>query len=91
MDDTPQTNLVWYILFHNHTQGLQLNTLLKDAGLKPIIVPTPRKLSQSCGIALMIPTDQLVETKAVIEREQAEILGIAVLPRDLNPLRDRYC
>jgi hypothetical protein len=83
--------LVWYILFENHTQGLFLDNLLRDAGLHATIVPTPRALSKSCGIALALRPDEVDAARALIERENAAILEIACLERDINPRRDRFC
>jgi hypothetical protein len=43
-----------YILFPTHTHGLKLHKLMKYYGLKHTIVPTPRRLSKSCGISIMV-------------------------------------
>lgn len=83
--------LDWYVLFENHTQGLLLDGLLRAAGLHATIVPTPRALSQSCGVALAIRADEVGDVRALVEREGASILEIASMERDVNPRRDRFC
>ncbi|MDR1193056.1 MAG: DUF3343 domain-containing protein [Peptococcaceae bacterium] len=83
--------LAWYVLFNNHTQGLLLDGLLRAAGLRATIVPTPWALSKSCGIALALSADEVEAARALIQREGAEILAIASLEQDIDPLRDRYC
>ena len=86
-----EKNFVWYVLFDNHTQGLSLESLLRKAGLHPTIVPTPRALSKSCGVALLLRTDEVDAVRALIEQEGAPIQSIASVEQDINPYRDRFC
>ena len=86
-----EKELAWYVLFENHTQGLLLDGLLREAGLHGTIVPTPRVLSKSCGVALALITDEVDAVRALVEREGASILEIAGMERDVNPRRDRFC
>ena len=86
-----QTELAWYVLFENHTQGLLLDVLLREAGLHATIVPTPRALSKSCGVALALLANEVDDVRAVIEQKGATVLEIASLEQDINPRRDRYC
>ncbi|NLW78002.1 MAG: DUF3343 domain-containing protein [Ruminococcaceae bacterium] len=81
----------WYVLFENHTQGLLLDGLLRGAGLHSTIVPTPRALSKSCGVALALRADEVDAVRALVAREGAGILEIASMERDINPRRDRFC
>lgn len=83
--------LAWYILFNSHEQGLRLFSLLREAEFSATIVPTPRKLSKACGIALLINESEVEEIRALIARTDSDILKIASLARDINPNRDRYC
>ena len=83
--------MAWYVLFENHTQGLLLDKLLREAGLHSIIVPTPRALSKSCGVALALQTEEVEAVRALIRLEGADILEIASMERDINPRRDRFC
>ncbi|MDR1977920.1 MAG: DUF3343 domain-containing protein [Synergistaceae bacterium] len=82
---------IWYVLFPNHTQGLLLDRLLGDAGIRATIVPTPRALSKSCGMALRVGEESLPAVRLVAEGNKIEILDIASLPDDINPGRDKYC
>lgn len=86
-----QRELAWYVLFENHTQGLLLYGLLRKAGLHATIVPTPRTLSKSCGVALALRADEVEAVRALIDRERADILEIASMEQDIDPRRDRYC
>jgi hypothetical protein len=83
--------LDWYILFENHTQCLLLDGLLREAGLHAVIVPAPRALSKSCGVALALQAGDEDAVRALIKREKADILEIACMERDVDPRRDRYC
>jgi hypothetical protein len=81
----------WYVLFSNHTWGLLLNKALGEAGIRAMIVPTPRALSKSCGMALRVAAEALEGIRAVAAEKKIEILDIASLPDDIDPGRDKYC
>lgn len=81
----------FYVLFHNHDNGMRLHKELKKAGLKSVIAPTPRAASTCCGISLLVQEDQLDEVRRCIEEHEIEILKIAEIVKDVNPRRDRYC
>ena len=38
-----------YVLFPNHDNGMRLYGILKEAGIKTTIAPTPRVASKCCG------------------------------------------
>jgi hypothetical protein len=81
----------WYVLFSNHTWGLLLNKALREAGIRTTIVPTPRALDTSCGMALRVDAEALEEVRAIITGKKIAILNIASLPDDIDPGRDKYC
>ncbi len=91
MEKATQREQDWYVLFENHTQGLLLDGLLREEGLHGTIVPTPRALSKSCGVALAIKAGEVEAVRALAAREGAGFLEIASLEWDINPRRDRYC
>ena len=43
-----------YVLFPNHDNGMRLYGILKEAGIKTTIAPTPRVASKCCGISLLV-------------------------------------
>lgn len=86
-----EKDLAWYALFSNHTQGLLLEAEMREAGLHPTIVPTPRALNKSCGIALSLRTEEVEAVRALIEDKGLQILEIASMEHDINPKRDRFC
>jgi hypothetical protein len=88
---TADTEKVWYVLFSNHTWGLLLDKALREAGIRATIVPTPRALSKSCGMALRTDGGALDAVRAVIAEKKIDILDIASLPDDIDPRRDKYC
>ena len=73
-----------YVLFPNHDNGMRLYGILKEAGIKTTIAPTPRAASKCCGISLLVREEDL-------DTIQIEILKIAAIERDINPKRDKYC
>lgn len=66
----------YFILFPNQTNGIKLNYILTSENFSVSIVPTPRELSSSCGISLLIRKEDIEEIKGIIKRESIKILGI---------------
>ena len=79
-----------YVLFPNHDNGMRLYGILKEAGIKATIAPTPRVASKCCGISLLVREEDLDAIRKFIENH-IEILKIAAIERDINPRRDKYC
>lgn len=66
-----------YILFPSHAHGLSLEKRLKEHQIGYTIVPTPRQLSTSCGISIMIdPSCKESVEKILKENKNIETLGI---------------
>ena len=80
-----------YVLFPNHDNGMRLYGILKEAGIKATIAPTPRVASKCCGISLLVREEDLEAIRKFIDETHMEILKIAAIERDINPRRDRYC
>lgn len=68
-----------YILFPNYSQGLKLESLLKDNNIKYVISPTPRKLSTCCGISIMYKKEDEDRIKKIIENNSIEVSGLYTL------------
>ena len=86
-----EQDMVWYVLFPNHNEGITLDKLLKKAGISATIVPTPRRLSACCGISLMVQGEDVEIIRQIVADNGVAVLDIAELESDINPNRDRYC
>ncbi len=73
-----------YVLFPNHTEGLRLNSILRDRGINHAISPTPRVLSRSCGISLIVNEDDLELIKEIIAEHRITIENVAKAPVNKN-------
>ena len=84
-------NIQHYVLFPNHDNGMRLYKELKALGVRATIAPTPRVASKCCGISLLVEEKDIETIQACIEEHGIEILKIAAVERDINPMRDKYC
>lgn len=80
-----------YVLFRSHTDGLALYGALRDAGVGARISPTPRAARAECGMSLLVSCDDEERIRAAARMRGAHIEGVARLPRQIKPDRDRYC
>ena len=81
----------YYVLFHNHTEGMKLYQYARGQGIPVRISPAPRAASVCCGMSLLVDTADIDAVRRCIPESGAEIDRIVLLPRQINPARDRYC
>lgn len=80
-----------YVLFPNHDNAMRLYKELKNLGVRATIAPTPRAVSKCCGVSLLVEEKDLEQIQKCAAEHRVEILKIAAIERDINPMRDRYC
>jgi len=80
----------YYVLFPNHYNGIKLNDILQKSGIKTTIAPTPRELSNCCGISLVINEEDITEVEQIIAHEQIEIIRIVSVNKRNDLTRDRF-
>lgn len=71
-----------YILFNSQSSGMKLNKVLKSAGIRAVVVPTPRELSASCGVALLVAEEDLARIEELVIINKIEIKGFFTVKRD---------
>ena len=88
-----ETELTYYILFANYTQGLALHELLQAQKLPARIAPTPRSIQGelSCGMSLLVKQEYIAEVRTFLEKSGAEYHSIVELPNQLQPRRNKFC
>ena len=87
------TEINYYILFDNYTQGLTLYDLLRNEGLNVRIAPTPRTVegSQPCGMSLLVREKDIDAVRSCIDLHNAEYHNIAAIPCQIHPNRGKFC
>jgi hypothetical protein len=80
-----------FILFHDHTTGMELYNRLKEKGINTTIAPTPRSISKCCGISLLVKERDLDMIRCFIAENNIDILDIASIQNDRDIYRDKYC
>lgn len=89
--ENPGVAVDCYVLFASHTDALDLFQAARDEGVGARISPTPRAARASCGVALLISCDDAHTMEGIAALRSVPIEGIVPLPRQIDPLRDRYC
>ncbi|HWR60964.1 MAG TPA: DUF3343 domain-containing protein [Clostridia bacterium] len=77
----------YYILFPNVTEGLKLEKLLKEDGIRYTIVPTPRELSKCCGISIKYEYEDESPIKQLAEEHGVRVEGFRSLPGRKSEVR----
>jgi len=81
----------YYVLFRDHTTGMELYNGLKELGIRAVIAPTPRSLSRCCGISLMVLEEDVDVIREYVSAHQIPVLDIAWLDGQPDRYRDRFC
>ena len=81
----------FYILFHNHTDGMAMHQYLRSQQLNVRICPAPRAASVCCGMALLVEKEEIEIARQRVKESGIPIQRIVQLPRNINPHRDHYC
>lgn len=64
-----------YVLFETTHMALLFERACREAGLAAKIVPVPRSLSTSCGMACLFPCDQKPRLNEILSSKHIEISG----------------
>lgn len=81
----------YYLLFHNHTEGMTLYRYLRRQDLPVRICPVPRAASACCGMSLLVLQEDIEAVERCVAESGLPFQGVAALPRDIDPRRDHYC
>lgn len=83
----------YYILFENYTQGMMLQKEMRKENIASRIAPAPRTIQGElgCGMSLLIQEEEIAKAKSCIERNHLPYYDIVMLPRQINPRRNKYC
>lgn len=61
---------------------MKLNKILRAAGVRAVVVPTPRELSASCGIALLVAKDDVPRIEELVTENKIDIKGIYTVEKN---------
>ncbi len=81
----------YYVLFHNHTEGMRLYQYVRGRGITARISPAPRAASACCGMSLLVDAEAIEAVRRCISESGVQIDRIVRLPRQIDPARDKYC
>lgn len=81
----------FYVLFHNHTEGMELYRCLKTHGFAVRISPAPRAAAAGCGMSLLVSRDEIEAVRTAIWESGIDFERIVELENQIDPYRDRYC
>ena len=67
------------ISFESTHMAIKSEKLLLDIGLNIRIIPVPREITASCGLALKINIDDFIEVKKLLEKNKIDFLGVYIV------------
>ncbi len=89
--DNPGVRIDCYVLFASHTDAMELYAFVRSAGFDARVSTTPRQARSSCGVALLVPSDQAVGLQRAVDEAGMAYERIVALPCQIDPRRDVYC
>lgn len=81
----------YYVLFHDHTEGLALFGRAKREGADVRIAPAPREATACCGMSLLVADDSIDAVRRLIDGGECSCDRIVRLGNRIDPRRDTYC
>ncbi|MDR1621602.1 MAG: DUF3343 domain-containing protein [Synergistaceae bacterium] len=66
--------------FKTTSMALLFERACRKAGVSARIVPVPRKLSSSCGLACDFPCESRAEVEAIARENKVEVSGFHAIP-----------
>lgn len=63
-------------VFISTSQALKAERVLKQVSADFLVIPTPRQISSSCGLAVKVAPDNLDEVRMALEDKRVQIEGI---------------
>lgn len=72
------------ITFHATSAALKAEKNLKMSGFKFVIIPTPREISSSCGLAVKIRPEDLEEVKSYLSSCNIDLSGCYLVNKTGN-------
>jgi len=69
------------ILVYSISHAIRIETVLKKAGIRAKLIPTPRHLSSDCGSAVRVPIDDKTRCEGLIAEGKIEHQNIVDLDR----------
>lgn len=80
----------WYVIFHNHTEGMALYQYIRKQGVLVKISPTPRAASVCCGMSLLVGEEERKAVEACLRESGLSYDRFLSLPRQIDAKRDRF-
>ncbi|QRN86870.1 DUF3343 domain-containing protein [Clostridia bacterium] len=68
-----------YVTFHSVSDSLKFEKTVKESGLEVQLVPVPREISSSCGVAAMFPSEMEQAVRDFIQGHNLEVADIHML------------
>ena len=63
------------LTFHSTHHSLKAEKVLKESGLKIMMIPIPREITANCGTGIKFDLSDLETVKGIIENSNMEIWG----------------
>lgn len=68
---------MYLISFKSTHHAMMMEMKVKEKNLKALTIPTPRAISNSCGMSIKLMEEvKLEDLVAIIEKEDLKVLGI---------------
>lgn len=64
------------LVFKSTSQALKAERILKEAVAEFLVIPTPRQISASCGLAVKVTPNDLEATRSILLDKKVDIEGV---------------
>jgi hypothetical protein len=80
-----------YVMFESHVDAMEMQERARRAGLHTRISTAPRAIKSSCGVTVLVPSEEAERLERLARDEGLPYESFTPLVRQIDPRRDRYC
>jgi hypothetical protein len=80
-----------YVMFDSHVDAMEMQERARHAGLHTRISTAPREIKSSCGVTVLVSSEEAERLERLAEDESLSYESFTPLVRQIDPRRDRYC
>lgn len=85
-------NINYYVLTDTYTQAMQVQQMMREAGIPSRVSPVPHAIQgiAGCGVSVLLTADVKDKAESYLKEQGATYHSIVPLECQIDPTRDKF-